>query len=355
MLKRIDASDAPKASIRSFVCSMTMPCCGCPTLPKTSASSPSPRGLRRSRSARIEPGEPGRMPAFLETRVYQGSSGRVYPLPFIEIGLAPAAPAEHWQAVHLENDYLRLMILPELGGRLHVALDKTNGYDFVYRNNVHQARPRRAGRTVDLGRHRVQLAAAPSPGARSCRSTATIEHEADGAVTVWCSDHDPFERMKGMHGFRLRPGASLIELECGSSTAPPLPQTFLWWANVAAACTTTTSRSSRPTCMWSPITRNARSPAFPAADRPYYGDRLAARADARSPSPARRRRPHRLVPEHPRADVVHVRRLRRRLLRRIRSRAPASGSCTSPTITSRRERSSGPGAMRRSAKPGTAT
>ena len=28
------------------------------------------------------------------------------------------------------------MILPELGGRIHVGLDKTNGYDFFYRNNV---------------------------------------------------------------------------------------------------------------------------------------------------------------------------------------------------------------------------
>ena len=28
------------------------------------------------------------------------------------------------------------MILPEIGGRIHVALDKTNGYDFFYRQNV---------------------------------------------------------------------------------------------------------------------------------------------------------------------------------------------------------------------------
>lgn len=34
-----------------------------------------------------------------------------------------------YHAVWLENEYLRVMVLPELGGRIHRALDKTNGYD----------------------------------------------------------------------------------------------------------------------------------------------------------------------------------------------------------------------------------
>jgi hypothetical protein len=28
------------------------------------------------------------------------------------------------------------MVLPEIGGRIHVGTDKTNGYDFFYRQNV---------------------------------------------------------------------------------------------------------------------------------------------------------------------------------------------------------------------------
>ena len=38
--------------------------------------------------------------------------------------------------MHLENAYLRLMVLPQIGGRIHVGLDKTNDYDFFYRQNV---------------------------------------------------------------------------------------------------------------------------------------------------------------------------------------------------------------------------
>ena len=81
------------------------------------------------------PSQPDRNPMFLERRVYQGSSGRVYPLPFID-RIATEPRRKSWKAVHIENEYLRLMILPEIGGRIHVGYDKTTGYDFFYRQNV---------------------------------------------------------------------------------------------------------------------------------------------------------------------------------------------------------------------------
>src|ERR1700741_2630112 len=57
------------------------------------------------------PAAPDPNPLFLEKRVYQGSSGKVYPLPVID--RVATEPCERsWQAVHLENEYLRLMILP---------------------------------------------------------------------------------------------------------------------------------------------------------------------------------------------------------------------------------------------------
>jgi hypothetical protein len=65
-----------------------------------------------------EPGSPDPNPMFLEKRVYQGSSGRVYPLPFID-SIATQAKERLWQAVHLENEYLRVMILPVLMNEGH--------------------------------------------------------------------------------------------------------------------------------------------------------------------------------------------------------------------------------------------
>lgn len=80
-------------------------------------------------------GEPEKNPIFLEKRVYQGSSGMVYPHPVIEKILDQKTDKE-WNAIYLENQYLKIMILPELGGRIQMAYDKTKQRHFVYYNQV---------------------------------------------------------------------------------------------------------------------------------------------------------------------------------------------------------------------------
>ena len=80
-------------------------------------------------------GEPNKNPMFLEKRVYQGSSGKVYPHPVID-KIYDDKKDVTYRAVFLENDYLKIMVLPELGGRIQRATDKTNNYDFVYYNHV---------------------------------------------------------------------------------------------------------------------------------------------------------------------------------------------------------------------------
>jgi len=177
------------------------------------------------------PAAPDPNPLFLEKRVYQGSSGRVYPLPVIDAVATEPRP-QQWNAVHIENEFLRLMVLPEIGGRIHVGLDKRTGYDFFYRQNVIKpALVGLAGPWISGGvefnwpqHHR--------PSTFMGVETA-IEREPDGSVTIWCSDHDPMTRMKGMHGICLRPGKAVVELRVRLYNRTQHTQTFLWWANVA--------------------------------------------------------------------------------------------------------------------------
>src|SRR6202051_3952927 len=78
---------------------------------------------------------PDKNPMFLEKRVYQGSSGKVYPLPFTD-RIAEKPVDRKWQAVWIENEFLRALVLPEIGGRIHAIQDKTNGYDLIYNQPV---------------------------------------------------------------------------------------------------------------------------------------------------------------------------------------------------------------------------
>jgi tetratricopeptide (TPR) repeat protein len=226
--------------------------------------------------ATYSPAAPDRYPMFFDRRVYQGSSGRVYPIPFVDRVDTESAP-RLWDAVHLENRWLRLMVLPELGGRIHVGYDKTADYDFFYRNDVIKpALVGLAGPWVSGGvefnwpQHHRPATFLPVETA--------IESGADGSVTVWCSDHDPFTRMKGMHGVRLRADRAVVELAVRLHNRTDDRQTFLWWANVAARAHED-YQSFFPTDVRFVADHARRAlTAFPAADRPYYGVDYPARA-----------------------------------------------------------------------------
>ena len=224
---------------------------------------------------------PDHFPAFLETRVYQGSSGRVFPLPFHERISQTKIPYS-WDAVHLENQWVRLMILPQLGGRVHIAYDKVSKYDIFYRNNV--IKPALVGLTgpwiaggleFNWPQHHRPATFLPTD--------VTIEREDDGSVTVWCSDHDPFARMKGMHGIRLRPDSSKIEARVRLYNRSETRQSFLWWANVAVAVNDD-YQSFFPTDV-NHVADHARRAvvSFPEARSPYYGVDYQSRVTPHSP------------------------------------------------------------------------
>lgn len=222
-----------------------------------------------------EPSEPDANPMFLEKRVYQGSSGRVYPLPFID-RIAEKATPRAWRAVWLENEFLRVMVLPEIGGRIHRIVDRTNGYDLIYHQSVIKpALVGLAGPWISGGiefnwpQHHRPATFMPVD-LRICRG-------ADGSVTVWCSDHDPMARMKGMHGVCLRPGRAFVELRVRAHNRTPHVQTFLWWANVATRVHEAYQSFFPPDVYYVADHARRATSAYPLSQGGYYGIDYASR------------------------------------------------------------------------------
>ncbi len=178
-------------------------------------------------------GEPDRNPMFLEKRVYQGSSGKVYPLPVID-KIYDEKVMRKYRLVFLENQYLQIWIIPELGGRIQRALDKTNNYDFVYYNKVIKpALVGLAGPWISGGiefnwpQHHRPSTFSPVE--------YTLQENEDGSKTVWISEIDRMYGTKGMAGFTLYPGKAYLEIKAQLYNRTSEPQTFLWWANPAVA------------------------------------------------------------------------------------------------------------------------
>ncbi len=175
------------------------------------------------------PDLPDRFPAYLDRRVYQGSSGRVFPLPFHD--RISEEPTDHsWVGLHLENEFLRVLVLPELGGRIHYAIDRRTGYPLFYANPV--IKPALVGLAGPWLAGGVEFNWPQHHRPATFLPVAWELDEADG--TIWCSDHDPFARMKGMHGVHLEPASTVLEVKVRLYNRSDEAQTFLWWANVAA-------------------------------------------------------------------------------------------------------------------------
>ena len=180
-----------------------------------------------------EVGEPDRNPMFLEKRVYQGSCGKVYPYPTTET-ISPVKTDKVWHAVYLENEYIRVMVLPELGGRIQRALDKTNNYDFVYYNQV--IKPALVGLTgpwisggieFNWPQHHRPTTFMPTDH--------VIQENADGSKSLFVHDVDQMYGTKGIIGYTLYPDKAYLEIKGQLYNRTAQPQTFLWWANPAVA------------------------------------------------------------------------------------------------------------------------
>ena len=178
-----------------------------------------------------EVGKAEKNPIFLEKRVYQGSSGVVYPYPVIE-SISDEKVDKEWLAVWIENEYIKVMILPELGGRVQMAYDKIKQRHFVYYNHV--IKPALVGLTGPWisGGIEFNWPQHHRPSTYLPVDCDIVENE-DGSVTVWVNEMERMFHQKGMAGFTLRPGCAYLEIQGRVSNRTPLPQTFLWWANPA--------------------------------------------------------------------------------------------------------------------------
>ena len=178
-----------------------------------------------------EVGKPEKNPIFLEKRVYQGSSGVVYPYPVIE-SMSDEKKDVDYHAIWIENEYIKVMVLPELGGRVQMAYDKIRQRHFVYYNHV--IKPALVGLVGPWisGGIEFNWPQHHRPSTYMPVDSTIVENE-DGSVTVWVNEMERMFHQKGMAGFTLRPGCAYLEIQGRVSNRTNLPQTFLWWANPA--------------------------------------------------------------------------------------------------------------------------
>ncbi|MDR2139646.1 MAG: DUF5107 domain-containing protein [Tannerella sp.] len=170
-------------------------------------------------------------PIFYTGRGVQGAAGHFYPYP-AQTNLGDRLTTEAYDMVYLENEYLKVTILPAFGGKLFSAIDKTNGHELFHRNST--VKPDLIG----------TLGAWISGGIEWCyphhhRPTTllpvdyrTVQNE-DGSATVWIGETERNLGLRGVIGITLHPGRSCMEAKYYLNNSRDVTKNFLFWANVA--------------------------------------------------------------------------------------------------------------------------
>ena len=196
---------------------------------------PAPAGVRIWEEDTVIPtyliGDPEPNPIFYFGRGSQGAQGRVYPYPLYD-NLTFKKENKKYRIAYVENEFVRIGILPEVGGRLFEAVDKTNNYDFIYRQHV--IKPAligligawiSGGIEWNIPHHHRATSALPVE--------YKLEENPDGSKTIWVGELEVRSRMRWAVGYTLRPGKSYLEAKLRILNRTPVVETMLCFANVA--------------------------------------------------------------------------------------------------------------------------
>jgi len=176
-------------------------------------------------------GDPEPNPMFYFGSASQGAEGRVYPYPLYD-KLTGNKQDKTYKMVYLENEYVKIGIMPEIGGRIFEGIDKTNGYNFFYRQHV--IKPALIGLIGAWISGGVEW---NIPHHHRASTFIPVQHlleeNKDGSKTIWVGELEVRHRTRWAVGYTLRPGKSYLEVSLRILNRTPVVNTILCFANVA--------------------------------------------------------------------------------------------------------------------------
>lgn len=142
-----------------------------------------------------------------------------------------------WKVVTLENDYIKLWVLPEIGGKVWGAIEKSTGEEFLYKNEVIKFRniamrgPWTSGGIEFnfgiIGHH-------PSTATAVDYQTRT---NTDGSVSCIVGNTDLPSNTKWTVEIRLEKDKAYFETNASWYNASPLTESYYNWMTAAAVAT----------------------------------------------------------------------------------------------------------------------
>ncbi len=176
-------------------------------------------------------GAPEVDPLFYVPIEYQNAQLHIYPYPYID-RLTDTRVNKKYKALVLENEYTKIVVLPRFGGRVYIAQDKTDGYDFYYHNHV--IKPALIGMDGAWlsGGIEWNFPHHHQPGSFLPVNYRLVSNP-DGSKTIWVGEYEKRHQMKWTVGMTLYPGKSYLKVDLRTYNVTPVEHSSLFWVNTS--------------------------------------------------------------------------------------------------------------------------
>lgn len=138
-----------------------------------------------------------------------------------------------WRAILIENEYLKVTVLPELGGKLYAIYDKTAGRDVLYTNHV-----------VKYGLVGLRGAWTSGgiewnfPDGHTVTTVSPVDYtlrtEGGGTACAIVGDTERIQRMHWAVAICLEPGVKRVQTRVLLNNRREIPGWYWFWATAAA-------------------------------------------------------------------------------------------------------------------------
>jgi tetratricopeptide (TPR) repeat protein len=161
------------------------------------------------------------------------NTGRFHNYPYtLRHNLADRRVSHKWRTLNLENEYLKCIVLPDLGGHVYTCIDKINGASVFYANpSIKYARVAYRGMWAALG---IEF---NFPVSHNWMTVSPVDlamkRERDGGASIWVGNIDRVYGMQWRVQLSLHPGCACLEQKTTLYNRSNTRHRFYWWTNAA--------------------------------------------------------------------------------------------------------------------------
>ncbi|MDO5977636.1 DUF5107 domain-containing protein [Flavivirga spongiicola] len=158
---------------------------------------------------------------------------KIYPYFKFE-GYEYAAKNKEWKVVTLENDYIKLWVLPEVGGKIWGAIEKETGKEFIYKNDVLKFRNIAMRGPWTSGGVEFNFGIIGHTPATATPVDYAIKENKDGSVSCIVGTMDLPSRTEWRVEINLQKDKAYFETKASWYNPTPLNQAYYNWMTAAA-------------------------------------------------------------------------------------------------------------------------